>query len=100
MSCATPAGGSLPDLARAICDRHTGVGADGWLHVGPGGTDFDGEIHLFNADGSVTVGILIGTPSDRFEQELPELKRLLREATAGIAGITQALVEEKGTARD
>jgi DNA-binding IclR family transcriptional regulator len=53
---------------------------------------------IFNADGSVTVGILIGTPSDRFEQELPELKRLLREATAGIAGITQALVEEK--ARD
>ncbi len=55
---------------------------------------------IFNADGSVTVGILIGTPSDRFEQELPELKRLLREATAGIAGITQALVEEKGAARD
>ena len=55
---------------------------------------------IFNADGSVTVGILIGTPSDRFEQELPELKRLLREATTGIAGIAQALVEEKGAARD
>src|SRR5438552_3495082 len=36
---------------------------------------------IFNADGSVSVGILIGTPADRFEQELPELKRLLREAT-------------------
>ncbi len=55
---------------------------------------------IFNADGSVTVGILIGTPSDRFEEELPELKRLLREATTRVAGITQTLVEEKGTARD
>jgi DNA-binding IclR family transcriptional regulator len=55
---------------------------------------------IFNADGSVTVGILIGTPSDRFEEELPELKRLLREATTRVAGITQTLVEDKGTARD
>ena len=55
---------------------------------------------IFNADGSVTAGLLIGAPLDRFEKELPELKRLLREATARIAGITQALVEDKGTARD
>ena len=55
---------------------------------------------IFNADGSVTVGILIGTPIDRFEEELPELKRLLREATTRVAGIAQALVEEKGAARD
>ncbi len=48
-----PGGVSLPDVARAICDRHTGVGADGWLHIGSGGVDADGEIHLFNADGSV-----------------------------------------------
>ncbi len=55
---------------------------------------------IFNADGSVTVGILIGTPSDRFEEELLELKRLLREATTRVAGIAQALVEDKGAARD
>lgn len=54
---------------------------------------------IFNADGGVEVGILIGTPADRFEQELPELKRLLREATTRVAGITQALVEDQGTAR-
>lgn len=48
-----PTGVSLPGVARSICDRHTGVGADGWLHVGPGGPDADGEIHLFNADGSI-----------------------------------------------
>ena len=55
---------------------------------------------IFNADGSVTVGLLIGTPVDRFEQELPALKRLLRDATTRVAGIAQALVGEKGTARD
>ena len=55
---------------------------------------------IFNADGSVTVGILIGAPVDRFEPELPELQRLLREATTRVAGIAHALVEEKGTARD
>ncbi len=55
---------------------------------------------IFNADGSVTAGLLIGAPLDRFEQELPELKRLLREATTRVAGIAQALVEEKGAARD
>jgi len=55
---------------------------------------------IFNADGSVTVGLLIGTPVDRFNEELPELKRLLREATTRVAGIAQALVEEKGVARD
>jgi IclR family transcriptional regulator, acetate operon repressor len=51
---------------------------------------------IFNADGSVTAGLLIGAPLDRFEQELPELKRLLREATTRIAGIAQALVEDAG----
>ena len=51
---------------------------------------------FFNADGSVTAGLLIGAPIDRFEQELPELKRLLREATMRAAGIAQALVEDGG----
>jgi len=36
----------LPALARAICDRHTGVGADGWILLR------DTAIRLFNADGS------------------------------------------------
>ena len=43
----------MAEVARAICDRHTGVGADGWLHVGPGDSEADGEIQLYNADGSV-----------------------------------------------
>src|SRR5438067_8621196 len=36
----------LPAVARAICDRHTGIGADGWILIE--GT----SIQLFNADGS------------------------------------------------
>ncbi len=49
---------------------------------------------IFNADGSVSAGLLIGAPIDRFEQELPELKRLLREATARVSGMPLALVED------
>jgi diaminopimelate epimerase len=36
----------LPSLARAICDRHTGIGADGWMLTR------GNAIRLFNADGS------------------------------------------------
>jgi len=39
-------GGDLRAMARAICDRHTGIGADGWMLVR------DTSIRLFNADGS------------------------------------------------
>ncbi len=42
----------LPGAARAICDRHTGVGADGWLLVQPPGSGRDPSIRLFNSDGS------------------------------------------------
>lgn len=38
--------GDLAAMARAICDRHTGVGADGWILLQ------DMRIRLFNADGS------------------------------------------------
>lgn len=42
------------EIARAICDRHTGVGADGWMIVDPpGDADAEGTIHLYNSDGSV-----------------------------------------------
>src|SRR5215470_3731844 len=38
--------GDLASMARAICDRHTGIGADGWILIR------DTTIRLFNADGS------------------------------------------------
>ncbi|HUP03081.1 MAG TPA: diaminopimelate epimerase, partial [Bryobacteraceae bacterium] len=40
-------------IARAICDRHTGIGADGWMLVGrPETAEIDGSIQLYNSDGS------------------------------------------------
>ncbi len=44
---------SLPDLARAICNRHTGVGADGIAVVqGRDGTSADYFCEIVNPDGS------------------------------------------------
>ena len=46
--------GGAPDFAAAamaICDRHTGAGADGWLLVSNSGTG-DAAIELWNSDGS------------------------------------------------
>jgi diaminopimelate epimerase len=48
----------LQELAMAICDRYTGVGADGWMIVDPTGStgaveqSCDASIRLFNSDGS------------------------------------------------
>lgn len=39
-------GDRLPEIAQAICERHTGIGADGWMLVAPD------SIRLFNPDGS------------------------------------------------
>jgi len=40
-------------VARAICDRHTGIGADGWMLVDPpSDAGADGAIQLYNSDGS------------------------------------------------
>jgi diaminopimelate epimerase len=41
----------LAAIAEAICDRHTGAGADGWLLVRRGPEGFTGAIRLFNPDG-------------------------------------------------
>ena len=48
-----PADG-LDRAARAICDRHTGIGADGWMLVegAAEGADQHAEIRLYNSDGS------------------------------------------------
>lgn len=48
----------LPEIAVAICDRHTGVGADGWMLVDRSteqnsqGERIDASVRLFNSDGS------------------------------------------------
>ena len=45
---------NLPEMAKRICHRNTGVGADGWLLVDKAsqGADYDGKIRLINSDGS------------------------------------------------
>jgi len=44
---------SLPDLAKSITDRHTGIGADGFLVVlPPRNRRHDARVRFFNADGS------------------------------------------------
>ncbi len=44
---------SLPELARRICDRHQGVGADGLEVIfQPDRPDVDARLRIFNADGS------------------------------------------------
>ena len=46
-------GGGYAAIARAICDRHTGIGADGWMLVdAPGDGGAEGAIELYNSDGS------------------------------------------------
>lgn len=48
-----PAGVEYPELASAICDRHTGIGADGWMLVTPTpDREAQATIRLFNSDGS------------------------------------------------
>jgi diaminopimelate epimerase len=43
----------LQELAIAICERYTGVGAYGWMVLDrTGGDGFDASIRLFNSDGS------------------------------------------------
>ncbi len=41
-----------PDVVRAACHRHRGVGGDGLIRVTGGRRDADLTMHLFNADGS------------------------------------------------
>ncbi len=45
---------ALPEFARAICHRNTGVGADGWLIVTPGDAACAAAIQLLNSDGSAS----------------------------------------------
>lgn len=45
--------GDYPAIARAICDRYTGIGADGWMLIDPAhDPDAEGAIELYNSDGS------------------------------------------------
>jgi diaminopimelate epimerase len=48
-----PDAADFAGIARAICERHTGIGADGWMIVDPPvDADAEGAIELYNSDGS------------------------------------------------
>src|SRR4051794_13178329 len=48
-------GSAQDDIARAICDRHTGIGADGWMLMQrASGGDEHAAIQLYNSDGSTS----------------------------------------------
>lgn len=40
-----------PREARAIADRHTGIGCDTVVVIGPGGASADASLRFYNADG-------------------------------------------------
>ena len=44
--------GDRPAMARAICERHTGIGADGWMLVERRSGDAEAAIHLYTSGGS------------------------------------------------
>lgn len=45
-------GWDLPGLARQLCDRHYGVGADGLVPIAAGRDGADCQVRIFNSDGS------------------------------------------------
>ena len=47
-----PAGVDRPDLARRMCDRHRGIGADGLMIYSAANHDARASMRLLNADGS------------------------------------------------
>ncbi len=47
--------GPWDEIARSICDRHTGIGADGWMLMHPAPEDGTPvRIQLYNSDGSTS----------------------------------------------
>jgi diaminopimelate epimerase len=71
------------DLARRMCDRHAGIGADGLVLYAP--TDDGAEMTLFNADGgeAEVSGNAVRCLAALAVRERPELTNLIVRTAAG-----------------
>jgi diaminopimelate epimerase len=81
---------SLPDLARAITDRHTGIGADGFIMLlPPWNPKHDARVRFFNADGSEPEmsGNGIRCAGAYFMSEQGGRRRLTIETIAGVKSL-------------
>jgi len=79
--------GRLPEFARAICDRHTGIGADGFMAVLPSNKKTcDAHTRIFNADGSEAEmsGNGIRCVGAFLSERAPKKKQFAVETAAGI----------------
>jgi len=80
-----PAGTDLPALAREVCERHRGLGADGLMLMEP--TAEGARTQLLNADGSSAEvsgnGVRCAAAWLAHERHLPIAGRLIIETAAG-----------------
>jgi diaminopimelate epimerase len=80
-----PPGADLPALARHVCERHRGLGADGLMFVEP--TADGARTQLLNADGSAAEvsgnGVRCAAAWLAHERRLPVGGRLVIETAAG-----------------
>jgi len=88
----------LGNVAQAICDRHTGVGADGFLVVlKPRNTSHHARVRFFNADGSEAEmsGNGIRCAGAFLMKENPRRKILRIETVAGVKELEALSVPRK-----
>jgi diaminopimelate epimerase len=84
-----------PDVARALCDRHFGIGADGVLAILPGETG-EARMRIINADGSEAemCGNGLRCVAKILHEKDPSLRRPILNIDTG-AGLLACAVEAK-----
>lgn len=88
-----------PERASAICNRHTGIGADGWMLIRRS-EDCDIQMYLYNSDGSVAE--MCGNGLRCFAKFVYDHKLVEKEdfTVQTLAGVMRVHVEaENGEAR-
>lgn len=89
---------ATPERAVKICDRHTGIGADGWMLVRPSET-CDIQMFLYNSDGSVAEMCGNGLRCFAkyvYDRGIVKKDRFTVETLAGVMNVT--VTAEAGTA--